>query len=375
MAKRDSHSGTISKVKGKDLYMGRIQLGYRPNGKPNRKSVYGKTKAEVTEKLRALAFKFGVGECYDPSTMTIREWLELWIENFKKLNIKPKTLEVYKQVIRCHIVPNIGHITLKNLNAMHLQRLINEKYQGGMASASIRKMHNIINAALNQAQTNDMIPKNPAKAIKLPTLTQKSIRALTENEQKRFLEVAKMDELFALFVLAVYTGLRLGELTALNWGDIDFKNGTVSVTKDAITVKDFDNESGKRNITKIQNSPKTRASIRKVPLSETALRMLKVHREKSNNILVFSTKNGAILNPSNIRRSFHRLLLEAGIDRCSFHALRHTFATRLFEKGVSPKIISEFLGHSKVSHTLDIYTHCTPFVKSEAIKVLDTYTG
>ncbi len=123
---------------------------------------------------------------------------------------------------------------------------------------------------------------------------------------------------------------------------------------------------------KIQDTPKTRANIRKVPLSETATQVMKAHRQDSNNILVFCTKSGNILNPSNIRRSFQRILKRAGIEKCSFHTLRHTFATRLFEKGIPAKIVSEFLGHSKVSHTLDIYTHCTPSVKSEAIKVLDS---
>ena len=112
--------------------------------------------------------------------------------------------------------------------------------------------------------------------------------------------------------------------------------------------------------------------IRKVPLSETAFQVLKAHKKESNNILVFCTKNGNILNTSNIRRSFQRILSKSGIEKCSFHTLRHTFATRLFEKGIPAKIVSELLGHSKVSHTLDIYTHCTPSIKSEAVKVLDS---
>jgi integrase len=371
MAKREAYAGTITKVKDKDLFMGRIQLGFKPDGKPNRKTVYGKTKAEVSEKLRVLAYQFGVGACYDPSTMTIKEWMEFWIENFKKLNLKPKTLEVYKQVITCHVVPNIGHITLKNLSTMHLQRLVNERYQSGLSTGSIRKMHNIINSSLEQALQNDMIPKNPAKSVKLPAHTQKAIKYFTEDEQKRFFEEAKVDNLYPLFALAAHTGLRLGELLALNWGDIDFIKATVSITKNAITVEDFENDSGKKNVTMIQDTPKTRSSIRIVPLSETATQVLKAHRQSSNNILIFCTKYGNILNPSNIRRSFHRILENAGIEKCSFHTLRHTFATRLFENGISAKIVSEFLGHSKVSHTLDIYTHCTPSVKSDAIKTLD----
>lgn len=371
MAKREAYAGTISKVKGKDLYMGRIQLGFKPDGKPNRKAVYAKTKAETAEKLRMLAYQFGVGACYDPSTMTIKEWLKFWIENFKKLNLKPKTFEVYKQVIDCHIVPSIGHVTLKALTTMHLQRLVNEKFQSGLSTGSIRKMHNIISSTLNQALQNDMIPKNPAKSVKLPTHSQKPIKFFTESEQKRFFEEAKEDTLYPLFVLAAHTGLRIGELLALNWGDIDFKNGTVSVTKNAITVEDLDGISGKKNVTLIQDTPKTRSSIRTVPLSDMATQVLKAHRQKSSALLVFCTKKATLLNSRNVERSFYRIVEKAGIEKCSFHTLRHTFATRLFEKGIPAKIVSEFLGHSKVSHTLDIYTHCTPSIKSEAIKVLD----
>lgn len=371
MAKREDYAGTISKVKGKDLYMGRVQLGYKPDGTPNRKTVYGKTKAEAGEKLRTLAFQFGAGRCYDPSKMTVKEWLAFWIENFKRLSLKPKTFEVYKQMIDCHIVPKIGHVTLKDLNALHLQRLINEKFEDGMASASVRKMHNIISSSLNQALTNDMIPKNPAKAVTLPTLSQKEIKYFTEDEQKRFFEAVKGDTLYPLFVLAAHSGLRIGELLALNWGDIDFKKGTVSVTKNSITVEDFEGESGKKNITKIQDTPKTKSSIRKVPLSDTATQVLKNHKQKSNTLLVFCTKKGTLLNARNVERSFYRIVEKAGIEKCSFHTLRHTFATRLFEKGTPAKIVSEFLGHSKVAHTLDIYTHCTQSIKADAIKVLD----
>ena len=193
--------------------------------------------------------------------MTIKEWLSFWIENFKKLNLKPKTLEVYKQMIDCHIVPSIGHITLKALTTMHLQRMVNEKFQSGLSTGSIRKMHNIISSALDQALQNDMIPKNPSKPVKLPTHTQMSIKFFTESEQKRFFEQAKGDTLYPLFILAAHTGLRIGEILALTWGDIDFINRTVSVTKNVITVEDFEHETDKMNVTIIQNTPKTRASI------------------------------------------------------------------------------------------------------------------
>jgi integrase len=340
----------------------------------SRQTIYGKTQKEVSDKLRNLSIHYGAGDVFDSASMVFKEWLDFWLENYKKLNLKQKTYEVYERFIILHISPsNLGQITLKKITSMHIQRLINDKYKGGLSTASIRKMFNIIKQALQKAVDGNMLLKNPASSVELPEHKQKDIEVFTMEEQERFFEFAKDDVLYDLFVIAVDTGIRLGELLAINWQDVDLKDETISITKNLIFVKDYYNESDKKNILKIQDVPKTKASIRKVPLTQRSLYILKKRKIAANSHAetVFLTSNRRYLSPRNVERSFCRIVAKAKLPNCNFHSLRHTYATRMFEIGTSAKIVSEILGHSKVSHTLDIYTHVIPSLKNNAVKNLD----
>lgn len=373
MAKRGNGEGTITQVKP-NLWMGRIVLGRKADGSPNRKSVYGNTKKEVIEKLRAMAIDFGNGISFDSTVMTMKEWLVFWLENFKKLSLKPKTYEVYERFILQHITPSLGHISIKDINTMNIQKLVNDKYKAGLSTASIRKMFNIINQSLSHAVKGNMITRNPAESVHLPKHTQKQIKVFTQEEQNRFLECSKGDTLHGLFVLALDTGIRLGELLALTWNDVDFDNETIQVNKNLITVKDFDNTAESKNILMLQDAPKTKASIRKVPLTKRSLALLKeMNPGQTATGLIFRTKTKNFISPRNVERSFCRIAAKAGISKCNFHTARHSYATRLFELGIPAKVVSELLGHSKVSHTLDIYTHVIPVIKNEAIRALDAF--
>lgn len=235
-------------------------------------------------------------------------------------------------------------------------------------------MYNIINQALSHAVKGNMITRNPAESVYLPKHTQKQIKVFTQEEQNRFLECSKEDALHGLFLLALDTGIRLGELLALTWNDVDFDSENIQINKNLITVKYFDNTAESKNILMLQDSPKTKASIRKVPLTKRSLALLKeMNPDQSETGLIFRTKTKNFISPRNAERSFCRIASKAGISKCNFHTARHSYATRLFELGIPAKIVSELLGHSKVSHTLDIYTHVIPVIKNEAIRCLDAY--
>ncbi|PYG84850.1 phage integrase family protein [Ruminiclostridium sufflavum DSM 19573] len=197
------------------------------------------------------------------------------------------------------------------------------------------------------------------------------IKALTLDEENKLIEVSKDDKLYSLFVVALDSGLRLGELLALTWSDIDLDREEINVNKNVIYVKNYEGKSKTKNIIVVQNNPKTKSSIRKVPLTQRSLNLLKELKSKTNSIMVFATKTGNYLNSRNVERSFVRNATKAGIVDCNFHSLRHTFATRLFERGVSVNVVSKLLGHAKVSITTDIYISVIPSLKSDAIKVLD----
>lgn len=366
--KRENGEGTITKLEN-GTYMGRIFLGYKEDGKPNRKSVYGKTKTEVVQKIQELALSKAHG-LKEPSNMSLSRWLIFWLENFKKLKLKPKTYEVYETQAKHNIIPIIGDIALKDLNTLHIQRYINEKSKT-LAPATVRKQYNILNSSLEKAVANELIPKNPCRHIELPVLEQKEIKAFTLDEEIRFIEASKDDRLHTLFVVALDSGLRLGELLALTWNDIDLDGAEIAVTKNIIHVKNFEGKSKNKNILIVQDNPKTKSSIRNVPLPQRSLNLLKELKTKSNTIIVFATKTGNYLNPRNVERSFVRIASSTGIYGCNFHSCRHTYATRLFEIGISVNVVSKLLGHSKTSITTDIYISVIPSLKNDAIKSLD----
>jgi integrase len=374
MAKRVNGEGTIMYLEKKKLWMGKISLGRKSDGTINRQSIYGKTQKEVSDKLRNLSIQYGTGDVFDAASMTFKEWVNYWLENYKKLNLKPKTYEVYDRFIKLHIATSsIGQTTLRKITPMQIQRLVNDKFKSGLSSSSVRKMFNIINQALQKACDSDMLQKNPASTVELPEHSQKEIKVFTMEEQNKFFEAAKDDALYDFFVIAVDTGIRLGELLAITWKDVDLKNELISISKNLIYVKDYNNEGDKENILKIQEVPKTKASIRKVPLTQRSKHILKKRKlaAEDDEGTIFITKTKKFISPRNVERSFCRIAEKAKISDCNVHSLRHTYATRMFEAGTPAKIVSEILGHSKVSHTLDIYTHVIPHLKNEAVKNLD----
>lgn len=369
MAKRGNGEGNITKRKN-GTYMGSLFIGYHEDGKPNRKYVYGKTRSETSQKLLELSSNKAKG-IKEPSNMTLSKWLMFWLENFKKLKLKPKTYEVYETQIRHNIIPVLGDIPLKELNTLHIQKYINNKLKT-LAPATIRKHYSdLLNPALQKAVDNDMIPKNPCKNVELPMAEQKEIKAFTLDEENRFIEASKTDRLYTLFVVAFDSGLRLGELLALTWGDIDFDKAEINVNKNLVQVKDYAGKSKNKNILAVQDSPKTKSSIRKVPLPKRSLKLLKELKAKTTTVLVFTTRTMNYLNPRNVERSFVRIATNAEIKDCNFHSLRHTYATRLFQIGVPVNVVSKLLGHAKTSITLDIYISVMPSQKNDAVKALD----
>lgn len=375
--KRVNGEGSITK-RAEGRYLGKIMIGRKPNGSPNRISVYGKSEKEVSIKLRELATQADKGSYVLPNKLTLGEWLKRWLKDYKSIDLKPRTYDTVESHITNHIIPELGDIELKNLKAPQIQQFYNLKYSNGegLSSATIRKIHNIINAALKQALFNELLIKNPASGVKLPALEQKPIKAFTEEEHARFFQAAKKADIHNALMLADVTGVRLCELLPLNWDDIDLKEGQIIINKTLSLVRDRKGTSGKKYILIVQK-PKTKASIRKIPLTQRAQKMLMEMKLKNSlkNDLIFPSRNGTYINPRNFERSFQTIVKNAGIEKCNTHTIRHTFATRCFEKGIPVKIISIWLGHSKVAHTLDIYTHVMPDTEKSAIQILESSTN
>ena len=342
---------------------------------PKRRTLYGKTRQEVANKLAKALSSREEGLVFDAGKLTVGEYLERWLEECVKGTVRASTLDRYKYTIEPHIKPALGRMKLKSLTPAHVRGFYREKLDTGLAPAAVHKMHAVLHKALDQAVADGLIPRNAADALKLPRIDREEITPLTAEEANRLIEAARGDRLEALYVLAIHTGLQQGELLALNWEDLDLEAGTLQVRR-TLTRR-----GGKHFLAE----PKTKKSRRTVRLTAGAIAALQGHlkrqMEEMDRLgslykpggLVFANEIGGIFNPSNLRnRSFARILMRAGLSaETRFHDLRHTCATLLLSRNVNPKIVSEMLGHANISITLDTYSHVLPDMQEKAAKALE----
>ncbi len=350
-----------------------IVTGWGPDGRKRVLRHSAKTKREVTEWRTARLAERQTGTLAEPTRQTVGSFLERWLEDSVKTGVAPRTFETYRHVCRKHIIPAIGSVLLTKLAPQHLQRLYRQKVDEGHTRTALM-VHAILHRALGQAVRWRIVPRNVADAVDPPRHRYQEMRPLTPEEATRFLDAAREDRLFALYVLAVATGLRQGELLGLKWSDVDFERGTLQV---------------RRTLAWIDGSfrflePKTQKSRRTLALPTVAAAALKKHRaaQASERLvlgeawaepeLVFTTKIGTPLGKSDfIRRSFKTILRRAELPDIRFHDLRHTAATLLLAAGENMRTIQEMLGHSRFGTTADIYAHVLPEQKRRAAESMD----
>ena len=358
-------------------YVARKIFGYKEDGSPNRKAFYGSTAAEASQKLADYERQVENGLNVDASSLTFGQWLNLWLTEYKFNSISPTTYDGYENFIKNRIAPALGRHKLLKLRAEHLQAFINGlKKENGepMAAQSVRKIRNILYGALEQAVKNGLITRNPVDALTLPKdRDKKKVGAFTPKEQTALLEQVKGHRLYALFVLALGSGMRIGEIFALQWSSIDFLQQEITVSASVSRSKDRDTSTKEIEGSSIKvNSPKTNAGIRSIPLTRQVWQALIEHREAQHierfeagaawidNGLVFCNSLGGYLEYRNVTRYYAQIREQAGISKHSFHSLRHTFATNAITAGMDYYYLSRIMGHTSISITLDTYTDYMP---------------
>lgn len=388
MTKRGNGEGTIYK-RSNGTWCAAVTSGINPEtGKPKRDYFYGRTRQEVAEKLNSTLNNLNQGTYVKPSNITLGSWLDTWLEQYKKAGIRPATHEIYEGLIKLHIKPQIGHIPLKNLRPDHIQKLYNDKFKdgridgsGGLSAGSIKRMHNLLHGSLKQAVKSSLVIRNVSEATTLPKQEKKQIRILSVNEHSNFLKALEGERLRALFILALGTGAREGELLALRWKDVDLDEGIMNIKQSLRRVKS--DEPGPTKTKLIFQMPKTEAGKRIIPIPDKIVTELQEHNERQlaekqaagelyeDNDLVFCTELGMPIDSRNMLRRFYKILEKAGVSGVTFHALRHSYATRLLEANEHPKVVQEILGHSDISMTLNIYSHVMPEIKKAAAKKIN----
>lgn len=348
---------------------------------PKRRYVSGRTREEVRRKLtKAMADRDG-GLVFDAGALTVGDYLKRWLEDVEE-TVRRSTWERYGYAIRPHILPALGRLRLKDLTPAHLRGFYRDRLDRGLSPATVHKLHVVLHKALKAAVADGLIPRNAAAGLKLPKIERKETTPLSAEEARRLLETAREtgDRLEALYVLALNTGMREGELLALKWDDVDLQSALLRVRRTLTQAGG----------TFVLGEPKTGNSRRTIRLTSGAVDALRGHlsrqlrkMEEMGSLyqpggLVFATETGSLINPSNLRnRSFKPLLKRAGLPpaKLRFHDLRHTCATLLLGGNVNPKIVSEMLGHASVSITLDVYSHLMPDMQEKAAEALEEALG
>ena len=365
MGKRGNGEGSITRRKNGG-WCAQYTV-YTAQGR-KRKTLYGKTRQEVAAKLsKALADREG-GLTFDTGTITVGEYLDKWLSDSVRGTVRISTLERHEGIIRTHLSPALGSIRLKSLTPAHVRGLIREKLDAGLAPATVRKIHSTLHKALGVAVSDGLVPRNAAD-VKAPRPSPEEMRPLSEQQARVFLEAAAESDFEALYVLAITTGLRRGELLGLRWEDADLERGTLRVGRALVR------ERGSHKL----GETKTRRGRRQVGLTPRTVQALKAHRKRQleekiklaglyeDRGLVFTTRTGAPVKPENlIKRDFKPLLKRAGLPEIRFHDLRHTCATLLLGRGVHPKLVQELLGHATIAMTLDTYSHYLPSMGDQA---------
>ena len=372
MSKRGNNEGSVYKRVKDGRWVGVLNLGYGA-GHRERLAFYGRTQAEVLDRLKAARHAHDDGLPLGSGRQTVGAYLTEWLST-TKTSIRPRTFTRYSEYVRVHAVPQIGRVKLAKLSPQHLQRLYATRLEAGSSPSTVAHLHAVLHRAFRQAERIGLVPRNVVALVDPPRIVRKEMRTLTPEQARAFLTATAEDRLGAVYVLAVSTGLRQGELLALRWRDVDLEGGTLAVratlqrTAEGLVLAET----------------KTARSRRQVMLTEAALTSLRRHRIAQaqerlrlgsaweDKDLVFANEVGGAVEASNLlRRSFRPLLKAAGLPSIRFHDLRHTAATLLLGRGVHPKIVSEMLGHSQIAVTLDTYSHVTPSMQRDATRAMD----
>jgi len=353
-----------------------VDLGRDPaTGRRRQKWFAHKTRREAEAHLAQIVAAMQGGGWTPPAKTPLGDYLEQWLRDYATGAVRPTTLESYRSIVRVHVAPALGHVPLATLSGQTIQGYLSRKLQEGLSAATVHKHYRLLHEALGHAVKWGLVTRNPAVLADPPRPRRKEMRALDEEQVRLFLAEAKRSSpYYRLYLAAVTTGMRQGELLGLRWQDVDLALGTASVRQTFYRL-------GRQMLFGEPKSAKARRTVALPAVLVEELRALRAEQEENRRLLgadyhdhdlVFCQPNGKPLHGHNISQGdLRRLLARAGLPRIRFHDLRHSHATLLLRQGEHPKIVSERLGHSGVGITLDTYSHVLPGMQEQATARLE----
>jgi len=355
---------------GKEHYYYAFEVKDR-NGKRKtikKRGFKGKTEARNAEREARVAWE--KGHYIDPSKMTFGDYITNWLAN--KQNISLETRETNQGHLKNHIIPVLGGIPLQKVNVSHIEELITSLQAKGLAEGTIKKIYNLVQTAFKTASKREIISRNPFDLLddgSRPKVSKPEIDYWTVEEVRHFFNVLEHRQRI-LFILAIHTGMRRGEMLGLRWKDIDFEGGRLRISQSLKPLQG------------LKKGVKTASGYRSISLSPYVLSELKKHRAMilqerlstkhyQDHDLVICQPNGEPVSVGNFTKFWKRIVQNTGMRYIRFHDLRHTCASLLFSAGVHPKVVQELLGHSSIKVTLDTYSHMMPNMQADAASALE----
>lgn len=345
--------------KGENIYQrkdgrweGRFPKGRKLNGRIKYGYIYGKSYTEVRQRLYPLRIHYqSLQKIQGSSAETFEEWAKEWLNEVQD-DVKPSTLSSYHYKLNKYVFPIIKMVPLNELS-LEIGKTLLKELQKKLARSTIQVIFRILNKCLNNAKKNGKINVNPFSELKVPKAKQVKIRALTLSEQRKVMEVAAHEKKgYGIPVLlALHSGMRIGEIAALKWSDIDFDTNLIHVHHTYQRIPVFET---KKKTQLLLADSKTESSVRVIPISKVLRKLLLDHQKRSKGVFVFSTK-GQPCEPRLLTHHFHRIRAKAELAKIHFHQLRHTFATRCLEAYRDISSVSAMLGHASTQMTLDTY--------------------
>lgn len=381
MAKRKAPNGAGSIRKRSDgRWEGRYTAGYDGGtGKPIRRTIYGKTQKEVRQKLTDISLSLDTGAYQEPSSLTVAQWLEEWLEVFCINRVKPLTMTSYRGIVKNHINPRIGAIKVQDVRGVQIQRLYNDMLQKGSSPKTIKNVGAVLHKAFSVARKQGYLQINPCDNAELPKGERKEIRPLSEADIPLFLHACNGHPMGNAYALCLLAGLREGECMGLAWDSVDFEHELITIRQQ---LQREQVAGGKYYIAPTKNS-----KIRVIAPPPLAFEYLKRERTKQaqnqlrngdvwNNPwdLVFTNEIGEHYKVSTFYKRFKVIATALGRPDARPHDLRHTAATVAIANDVDIKSVQSMLGHATASFTLDVYAHTSQkMMEANAAKVQGFY--
>lgn len=371
----------IVKRNGKEYpyWEGRYTCGFDPgSGKQIQKSVTGKTQKEVAQKIKELTAALDAGTYIAPNKMTVGQWLDTW-QNEYLANVKPSTVSSYEATIRNHLQPGLGALRLDSLTTHDIQEFYNSLHspsesRNTLSSKTIKNIHGILHHALEQAMLNNYIRSNPSNACVIPKAIKKKVKPMNEHQIADFLKAIKGHKYENMFLVALFTGIRQGEVCGLQWECVDFDNGTILIDKQLQSLRGKMRGDKEKYVLVPTKNGKER-TITAAPFVMDLLWKTKQAQDANRkdfgndfieNGLVFTDEIGNRVTPQALYRAFKLVVTELNMKDVRFHDLRHSYAVVSLKSGDDVKTVQENLGHATASFTLDTYGHVTEKMKKDS---------